>query len=237
MLIQIEGVFKSFGKQTVLRDISLDIAEQEIFGLIGPSGAGKTTLIRVITGALTAEAGEIRLDGERLPSFTALKQIGYMAQGDALYPDLSGRDNLRFFGGMYGLAKRELNQRTDEMLRLLDLSGDAKKLVANYSGGMKKRLSLAVALLHRPRLLLLDEPTVGIDPLLRRRVWDEFRNLRDSGATIVVTTHVMDEAVNCDRLALIYEGGILANGTVAELLASTTTHSLDELFFCNGVVS
>lgn len=235
MLIQVTDVSKSFKKQQVLKDIHLQIDENEIFGLIGPSGAGKTTLIRLIIGAVNADCGKINVLEYTVPDLKALDHIGYMPQNDALYNDLSGYDNLMFFGGMYHMKSSALKSRADEVLRLVELTQDGKKKVINYSGGMKKRLSLAVALLHSPKILILDEPTVGIDPLLRKKIWDEFYELKKLGKTIIVTTHVMDEAIKCDRLGLIYNGSIIACDTVSALLGRTKSNMIEELFLESGV--
>lgn len=234
MLIDIKGVSKSFKKQQVLKNINLSINENEIFGLIGPSGSGKTTLIRLIIGAIGADTGKINIMDYKIPCLKALNIIGYMPQNDALYYDLSGYDNLMFFGGMYDMKNDQLKRRAKEVLKLVELEEDASKKVVNYSGGMKKRLSLAAALLHSPKVLILDEPTVGIDPILRKKIWDEFNQLRDQGKTIIVTTHVMDETVKCDRLALIYHGGILDCDTVSSLLGKTKNNSIEELFLERG---
>ncbi|MDF2941375.1 MAG: transporter ATP-binding protein [Herbinix sp.] len=234
MLIEIKEVSKSFKKQQVLKDINLTIDENEIFGLIGPSGAGKTTLIRLLIGAINTDSGTIRVGDYMVPNLKALNNIGYMPQNEALYTDLSGYDNLMFFGGMYQQKKSELKKRADEVLKLVELDGDGNKRVINYSGGMKKRLSLAVALIHSPKVLVLDEPTVGIDPILRKKIWDEFYKLKEQGKTIVVTTHVMDEAIRCDRLALINYGNIIACDTVETLLGRTQNNSIEELFFEKG---
>lgn len=230
MIIEVKNVSKSFKKQQVLDDINLSVKENEIFGLIGPSGAGKTTLIRMLIGAISANTGNIKLANYQIPDLKALDIIGYMPQYDALYNDLSGYDNLMFFGGMYHMKRSELKEKIVEVLELVELEKDAKKRVVNYSGGMKKRLSLAVALLHSPTVLILDEPTVGIDPLLRKKIWDEFYKLKETGKTIVITTHVMDEAIKCDRLGLIYNGKIIACDTVKNLLDKTQNHSIEELF-------
>ncbi|MDF2544505.1 MAG: transporter ATP-binding protein [Herbinix sp.] len=235
MLIEMQEVVKSFKKQQVLSNIHLNIHEDEIFGIIGPSGAGKTTLIRLLIGAIGADKGSIKIMDYSMPNLKALNVIGYMPQNDALYYDLSGYDNLLFFGGMYQMKSEELKRRAKEMLELVELDGDGKKKVINYSGGMRKRLSLAIALLHKPTVLILDEPTVGIDPLLRKKIWDEFNNLKSQGKTIVVTTHVMDEAIKCDRLGLIYHGNIIACDTVNSLLSRTKNNSIEELFLESGV--
>lgn len=234
MLIEVKDVTKAFKKQEVLKNIHLQIDENEIFGLIGPSGAGKTTLIRLIIGAISTDEGQIKVMDYTVPNLKALDYIGYMPQNDALYNDLSGYDNLMFFGGMYHIKKPELKKRADEVLKLVELDGDGKKKVSNYSGGMRKRLSLAVALLHSPRVLILDEPTVGIDPILRKKIWEEFYELKKQGKTIIVTTHVMDEAIKCDRLGLIYNGKIIACDTVPELLGRTKNNSIEELFLTGG---
>jgi ABC-2 type transport system ATP-binding protein len=229
-----KDVTKSFKKQQVLSNINLSINENEIFGLIGPSGSGKTTLIRLIIGAISADKGNIKVADYQVPNLKALDIIGYMPQNDALYNDLSGYDNLMFFGGMYQLSKSQRKERAEQVLKLVELENDAKKKVINYSGGMKKRLSLAVALLHDPKILILDEPTVGIDPLLRKKIWEEFYNLKQQGKTIIITTHVMDETVKCDRLALIYHGSILDCDTVGALLGRTKNNSIEELFLERG---
>jgi ABC-2 type transport system ATP-binding protein len=164
----------------------------------------------------------------------SIRKVGYMPQSDAVYSDVSGLDNLLFFGRMYGMRGAALRQRAEDMLKLVDLYPDRNKLVANYSGGMKKRLSLAVALLHDPEILLLDEPTVGIDPVLRRSVWDKFNALCREGKTLIISTHVMDEAERCKKAALIYGGGILEYGEVETLKAKTGTGGLEELFLNAG---
>lgn len=235
MQVHLEHVSKRFKQQQVLRNISLDLEGGEIFGLIGPSGAGKTTLIRLITGSLSADSGTVRMGELTIPSRDALRQIGYMPQNDALYTDLSGYDNLLFFGGMYGLSSADLKERVRTALRLVDLEPDEKKLVGAYSGGMKKRLSLAAALLPEPSVLILDEPTVGIDPLLRQKIWEQFRTLKAQGRTILITTHVMDEASLCDRVALLYHGRVIACDRIDALLARTEHHAMEELFLESGV--
>lgn len=234
MLIDVKGVSKTLKKQQILRNINLSVNENEIFGLIGPSGAGKTTLIRLIIGAVSADQGNIKVLDYSVPNIKVLDIIGYMPQNDALYYDLSGYDNLMFFGGMYQMMKSQLINRIGEVLKLVELEKDARKKVMNYSGGMKKRLSLAVALLHNPRVLILDEPTVGIDPILRKKIWDEFYRLKEQGKSIIVTTHVMDEAIKCDRLGLIYNGSILDCDTVENLLSRTKDNTIEELFLERG---
>lgn len=230
-MVGVRDVEKSFGREKVLRGISLDLRPGEVFGLLGPSGSGKTTMIRILAGTLAADRGEVTLDGLRMPRRESLARIGFMPQYDALYNDLSGEDNLRFFGRLYRMGGKRLRSRIDAVLALTDLAADRRKRVAAYSGGMKKRLSLATALLHDPDVLLLDEPTVGIDPVLRRAIWEEFGRLRAQGRALVVTTHVMEEADRCDRAGLLYGGRLIACGPVAELKASAPGGSLEGLFF------
>jgi len=230
-MIGVRNVFKSFGKEQVLRGISLDIPAGEVYGLLGPSGSGKTTMVRILAGTLAADSGAVTLDGVPQPNRRSLSRIGFMPQYDALYNDLSGLDNLRFFGRLYRMDRRRLNARIDDVLELTGLGADRKKRVSLYSGGMKKRLSLATALLHGPDVLLLDEPTVGIDPVLRRTIWEEFARLRAEGRTLVVTTHVMEEADRCDRAGLLYGGHLIASGEVGALKASAPGGTLEDLFF------
>jgi ABC-2 type transport system ATP-binding protein len=234
MSVEVRNVYKSFSDKKVLSDISLAGSPGEILCLLGPSGAGKTTLIRLIIGAISPDAGIISVCSRTMPDIEAIRKIGYMPQNDAVYGDISGLDNLMFFGRAYGLPKQRLRQRALDTLQLLDLYDDRDKLVSNYSGGMKKRLSLAVALLHEPEVLLLDEPTVGIDPVLRKTIWDKFSQLCSGGRTIIITTHVMDEAERCQKAALIYGGRLIECGSVGELRKKTKNGSLEELFFLAG---
>lgn len=232
--VSIRNVSKSFGKHQVLKDITLDIYEGEIFGLLGPSGAGKTTLVKELAGLDEPTEGENHLFHEKMPSLSLIKRIGYMAQSDALYEELSAKENLQFFSELYGLKRHKQAQRIQEVMELVQLSGDVTKLVSNYSGGMKRRLSLAIALLHEPELLILDEPTVGIDPVLRKSIWKAFTDLKAQGKTLIVTTHVMDEADKCDRLGLIRDGKLIAVGTPAELKEQTNSLTIEEAFLVFG---
>ena len=229
--IEMINISKSFGKKSVLKNVSLTAQAGEILCLLGPSGSGKTTLIRLITGAIKPDEGEIMINSKRIPDMSVIKSIGFMPQSDAIYTDLTGKDNLLFFGRLFKLPKDKLRQRVKEILELVDLQNDQNLLAANYSGGMRKRLSLAIALLHDPDILLLDEPTVGIDPVLRKVIWDQFEALRLAGKTIVVSTHVMDEAARCQRAALIYNGSLIENDSLENLTAKTKNGCLEELFF------
>lgn len=229
-VITVSGIQVMYDKSVILDDVSLDVQKGEIVGLLGPSGSGKTTLVKAIIGMKEPVHGEIKVMGERMPSLKIIDQLGYMAQSDALYEDLTALDNLLFFGALYGLKGKAAKQRGMDVLTLVSLERDYKKLVKNYSGGMKRRLSLAIAFMHHPKLLILDEPTVGIDPLLRRSFWNEFYRIRDDGGSLVVTTHVMDEAYRCDRLALIREGRIIANDTPDGIVSSSKTGNIEEAF-------
>jgi ABC-2 type transport system ATP-binding protein len=232
--VSIRHVSKSFKKHHVLQDINLEIFEGEIFGLLGPSGAGKTTLVKQLSGLEMPTIGDNFVFGEKMPTLQLMNRIGYMAQSDALYEDLSAKENLQFFSSLYGLKGEKRASRMAEVMELVELSNDITKLVSNYSGGMKRRLSLAIALLHEPELVILDEPTVGIDPILRKSIWNAFNDLKKQGKTLIVTTHVMDEADKCDRLGLMRDGRLIAVGTPAELKAQTNSTTIEEAFLVYG---
>jgi ABC-2 type transport system ATP-binding protein len=233
-IVSIRNVSKIFGKQTVLEEINLEIQKGEIFGLLGPSGAGKTTLVKQLIGLDLPTKGEVDLFGKRMPSLNLVQGIGYMSQSDALYTELSAKENLEFFATLYGLKGKERKRRIDEVMEIVQLTEHLSKLVSKYSGGMKRRLSLAAALLHEPDLLILDEPTVGIDPVLRQSIWNSFYELKNKGKTLIVTTHVMDEAEKCDRLGLIRDGHLIAIGTPVQLKQQTNATSIEEAFLVYG---
>lgn len=232
--IDINNVYRSFGKNMVLKDISLDIKHAEIFGLLGPSGSGKTTLVKLIAGIDKPTRGTVVVNGVNMPNLRMLAEIGYMAQSDALYGELTANENLQFFASLFGLHGKEQRRRISETLELVNLENASKKLVSTYSGGMKRRLSLAIALLHHPTVLILDEPTVGIDPILRVSIWNEFRKMSDAGTTIIVTTHVMDEAEKCHRLAMIRDGELMAVGTPEVLKEQTQSNTIEDAFLAYG---
>ncbi|HET7615505.1 MAG TPA: ABC transporter ATP-binding protein [Bacillales bacterium] len=233
-LVALHDVSKTFDRHPVVRSVDLTLERPEIFGLLGPSGAGKTTLVKMIAGIDQANEGTVHVLGEKMPNLRTVKRIGYMAQSDALYEDLTAKENLHFFASLYGMRKRERNERIAEVLGVVDLIKDENKLVRHFSGGMKRRLSLAAALVHQPEVLILDEPTVGIDPVLRKQVWDAFEELVQKGTAILVTTHVMDEAERCDRLAMIRSGRLIASGTPEALKEDTGTASIEEAFLVFG---
>lgn len=232
--IKVTDVVRKFGNQTILDNINININQGEIFGLLGPSGAGKTTLVKLIAGIDSANSGTIEVLDAEMPSLTLLNRIGYMAQSDALYGELTALENLQFFAAIYGLKGSVGKERIHEVMSLVNLIDDLKKPVNQYSGGMKRRLSLAISLLHEPEILLLDEPTVGIDPVLRQSIWQELRRLNDNGTTILVTTHVMDEAEKCDQLAMLRDGRLIATGSIAEIKKQAGTMTLEEAFLRLG---
>ena len=233
--IQVQEVTKSFGKKVVLKDINFDIKQGHIYGFIGPSGAGKTTLIKMMVGMDTPDEGSIYLLGEKMPNLNILQQIGYMAQSDALYTALTGRENLLFFASLFKLDKSEKQKRIAYAAQLVNLTEDPDKRVSTYSGGMKRRLSLAIAVIQNPQILILDEPTVGIDPELRISIWNELLRLKnEEGKTIIVTTHVMDEAEKCDYIAMVRNGSFIATGTPCQLKEQYGVSSLDEVFLNAG---
>jgi ABC-2 type transport system ATP-binding protein len=217
-VIVVENVRKNYGRIEALRGVNLSVRRGEIFGLLGANGAGKTTLIKTLVGSTKPAAGSISVLGMNpvRQARAVRRQIGYMPQAVVLYEDLSPRDNLRFFGRAHGLTN--LEQLIDDVLDFTELRARENDPVYNLSGGMKQRASLACAILHRPRLLLLDEPTAGIDPKLREAFWNHFRQLAGDGATILVSTHQMDEALCCDRLAIMRDGVVLACDTPQNLL-------------------
>ncbi|MFC4101865.1 ABC transporter ATP-binding protein [Paenibacillus xanthanilyticus] len=233
-VLSIESVTRAFGSRMILNGISLDVKRGELLGLLGPSGSGKTTLIKLITGIDRTDRGEIRLFGERMPRLAMLSRFGYMAQSDALYNELSAKQNLQFFGKLYGLQGTRLTSRIQAAMGMVDLLDHLDKSVAAYSGGMKRRLSLAIALLHEPELLILDEPTVGIDPVLRLAIWQELLAMRDKGTTIILTTHVMDEADRCDRIGLLREGRLTAVDTPEALKRQSGKATIEEAFIALG---
>ncbi|MBB5354132.1 ABC-2 type transport system ATP-binding protein [Anoxybacillus mongoliensis] len=236
MVIQLQHVYKQFHKKEVIHDVSLTVNEGEIFGMLGPSGAGKTTIVKMIAGIDTATKGEIHVLGVRMPNLQTMARIGFMAQSDALYGELTALENLDFFASIYGLKGKKKKQRIDEVLELVNLTDDRKKAIHQFSGGMKRRLSLAASLLHEPEVLILDEPTVGIDPLLRQAIWEELERIRQKGTTIVVTTHVMDEAEKCMRLAMIRNGQLIAIGSPEQLKKQTNALTLEQAFLQFGGV-
>ena len=218
-VIQMQDVNKTFGDFTAVEDLTFEVYEGEIFGFIGPSGSGKTTTMRLITGILAPSSGTVQLLGTNpnRPTRALHEEFGYMPQLFVLYPNLSVYENLNFMAGVYGLGWGERRGRIRQALQFVELWDARNKLGQDISGGMQRRLQLAGAIIHNPRLLFVDEPTAGIDPVLRGKFWDEFRRLREAGRTIFVTTQYVGESEYCDRVGVIRQGKIVAVATPLEL--------------------
>ncbi len=229
-MVEARSVVLQFRERRALDGLTLTVNEGETYGLIGPNGAGKTTLIRAVAGLIAPTGGALTVLGARMPSRSVAPHIGYMTQLEALYNDLTVAENLRFFATLFGVPKPVQRERMAELLALVSLDDRADSVVGTLSGGMKQRVSLAVALIHKPRLALLDEPTVGIDPELRLAFWDYFARLAADGTTLIVSTHHLDEAVRCDRLGMVRDGKTIAEDTPRHLMAATHTATLEEAF-------
>jgi ABC-2 type transport system ATP-binding protein len=219
LVIALDHISKTFGDVVAANDISLHVARGSVLGVIGPSGAGKTTTIRIISGGLSPDTGTVSVLGEDPRSFRrrTREAIGYMPQSFVLYPDLTARENVHFMASLYGMPPWRRGKRVDQVLELVDLSDARDRRASQMSGGMQRRLELACTLVHQPSLLILDEPTAGIDPLLRTRVWQEIDRLRGIGVTILVTTQYVSEAEYCDAVALISDGELVAHATPTDL--------------------
>jgi ABC-2 type transport system ATP-binding protein len=228
-IINLEHLHKKYGSLDVLRDVSFNVNAHEIVGLIGPSGAGKSTIIKLALGMEKADSGIAQVFDTTMPDRKLLANIGYMAQSDALYENLTAKENLSFFASMKGLISN-IDSNISHVANVVDLTEYLNHRVSGFSGGMKRRLSLAIAMLGDPDLLVLDEPTVGIDPALRKKIWSELARLRNSGKAILVTTHVMDEAELTDRVALLRDGYIIANDSPKALEAHYQVDSIEQVF-------
>jgi ABC-2 type transport system ATP-binding protein len=214
------------GGREVLPGLDLEIEPGTVTGLLGPSGSGKSTLIRAIVGVQIVASGEVVVLGTPAGAVELRRRVGYVTQAPSVYADLTVRENLTYFARIVGVGR----ERVDDLVERVGLASERDQIVQTLSGGQAARVSLATALLHEPELLVLDEPTVGLDPVLRRDLWDFFHELAESGATLLVSSHVMDEASRCDRLVLLREGRILAEDTPAGLLARTGMTDLDDAF-------
>ncbi|MDH4224862.1 MAG: ABC transporter ATP-binding protein [Deltaproteobacteria bacterium] len=230
-MLAIHNLTKTYGGLTALDHLTLSIPEGEIFGLLGPNGAGKTTLLRILTGLVAPTGGKVELFGRYAPTQPEVRaMVGYMPQQDALYPGLTVSENIRFFGRMYGLNGEALETRLEEVLALVELSHRRDGLVSTLSGGMTRRAMLASAMVHHPRLLILDEPTSGVDPSLRLRFWGWFSRLVDNGMSILITTHHISEASHCHQVVFLREGRLLEQGEPHRLMKQYGTADLEAAF-------
>ena len=231
-VVEASNLTFSYGTLRVLNGLSFSVQEGEIFGVLGANGSGKTTLMRMMVGLLHKDGGTLTIHGES-PSPRQAAQVGYMPQLSALYQELSIRENVDFFARMYGMSDRRLRGRSvEEAIDMVGLASRSADPIQKLSGGMRQRVSLAISLVHRPALLLLDEPTVGLDPDLRAVFWERFRRMSESGATIMISSHTMDDAAHCDRLAFLRDGRVIALDTPSALRAATGRReaSLEDAF-------
>lgn len=229
-IIELKNIAKSFGKQNALKNINLNVQQGQIVGLIGPSGSGKSTIIKIALGMEVADKGTAEIFEAKMPNRKLLSKIGYMAQTDALYMTLTGFENLKFYAKMKGIKSSELQLQIDHVAEVVDLKDALNKRVEGYSGGMMRRLSLGIALLGNLKLLILDEPTVGIDPALRRKIWRELKRIKNNGQSILITTHVMDEAEQVDEVALILDGNVIALDSPKNLKRQYDVLSIEDVF-------
>ncbi len=235
-VVRIQDLRKLYGTFAAVDGITFDVARGEIFGFLGPNGSGKTTTIRMLTGSIAPTSGTVEVLGVdviRHPD-RIKPRIGYMSQRFSLFEDLTVDENLRFYGGVYGLAKDEFTDRRGYVLDMADLRGHERVLTGDLSTGFKQRLALGAATMHRPELLFLDEPTSGVDPVGRRRFWDLLYDLSGQGVTLFVTTHYMEEATNCHRLAFMHRGRVIADGNPRDIRDAHTrdgrTPTLEDVF-------
>ena len=226
----VDGLTVRRGPRTVLDGLRLSITSGTVTGLLGPSGAGKTTLMRAILGVQLVEAGDVTVLGEPAGSPGLRSRVAYVTQAPSVYLDLTVLENLRYFGRTLGLRGRALEAQVADVVERVDLGSHQRALVGRLSGGQMSRVSLATALLGAPELLVLDEPTVGLDPVLRESLWGLFADLAADGVTLLVSSHVMDEAERCDRLVLLRDGEVIADSTLPELLAATGASNADGAF-------
>jgi ABC-2 type transport system ATP-binding protein len=225
--IVVDNVHKRFGTVQALRGLSLQVEQGEIYGLLGPNGAGKSTLLRTIVGIHPPDSGSVTLLGETIPDKDILARVGYMTQSSALYNELTVWQNVAFFAGIMGCSDKEAIR---DAIAFVDLTERADSRIGTLSGGMRQRVSLASVLAHQPEVILLDEPTVGVDPQLRVQFWDHFRKMTDQGITLVVSSHVMDEAERCDRLGFVRNGQLIAEGTANSMRERASTNDLEQAF-------
>lgn len=231
-VIETEALTRRFGDFVAVNSISFQVKAGEIFGFLGANGAGKTTAMRILCGLLSPTSGKARVAGYDVytESESIKQQIGYMSQKFSLYENLTVRENIRFFGGIYGLSAAEQKRKSDELIARLGLSHEANKLVGSLPIGWRQKISFSTALLHQPKIVFLDEPTGGVDPITRRQFWDMIYETAHSGISIFVTTHYMDEAEYCDRVSIMVDGAIAALDTPDRLKQQFDANSMDSVF-------
>ena len=231
-IIEVKGLVKKFGNFTANDHLSFEVKKGEIFGFLGANGAGKTTAIKILCGLSKPTDGEATIAGFDVYKQTEQikKNIGYMSQKFSLYENLTVAENIRFYAGIYGLSKKEIRKRLDEMLKRLEITDLRDKLIASLPLGWKQKLAFSVAIFHQPAIVFLDEPTGGVDPLTRRQFWEMIFRAAKDGITVFVTTHYMDEAEYCDRVSIMVDGRIEALDTPAELKKKFKANNMDEVF-------
>ena len=230
LAIKTSGLTKQYGSFIAVDALSFSVPQGMIYGLIGPNGSGKTTTVKMLCGLIQPTSGESYILGNKTPDKHSSQFTGYMPQETALYSDLTVHQNLSFFGRIFGLGLSEITEREEELLSFVELQNWRNCLVNKLSGGMQKRVSLICSLINNPRLLFLDEPTVGVDPELRATFWDYFHSLKKSGVTILITTHYMEEAGRCDLIGLMRNGKMISEGEPIEIVTKTSSTSLEEAF-------
>ncbi len=236
--IETSNLVKKYGDFTAVDNLNLHVKKGEVYGLLGPNGAGKTTTIKLLCNLTKPISGNMYLLGKKVPNRSVVPDIGYMPQETALYDGLTVYQNMSFYGEIYGLSNGKIKARVQELLKFIDLEKWRNELIGNLSGGMKHRVSLACTLIHEPRILFLDEPTIGVDPELRVSFWNYFHKLKLMDITILITTHYMDEAQRCDRVGFMKNGDLIAEGQPADILHKSNTESLEDAFlkFSKGEV-
>jgi ABC-2 type transport system ATP-binding protein len=232
LAIQTENLTRTFGDFTAVDNITFEVKQGEIFGFLGANGAGKTTAMRMLTGLLTPSSGKALVSGKDVYSEAEAikKNIGYMSQKFSLYDDLTSEENIQFYGGIYGIPDKELAKKIDEVIESVGLGDVRKKLVRSLPLGWKQKLAFSISILHNPKIVFLDEPTGGVDPVTRRQFWEKIYEVSDQGITVFVTTHYMDEAEYCDRISIMVDGRMDAIGTPKELKENLDAVSIEDVF-------
>ena len=231
-VISVKSMYKKFGDFTANNNLSFEVSKGEIFGFLGANGAGKTTAIKILCGLSFPTSGEIKVAGFDVYKQRELvkRNIGYMSQKFSLYEDLTMKENVRFYGGIYGLSSKQIRQKTEEMIEMLQLGNIQNTLISDIPLGWKQKIAFSVAIVHDPKIVFLDEPTSGVDPITRRQFWDLIYATAERGITVFVTTHYMDEAEYCDRISMMVQGKIEAMGSLDELLTKYDAKNMDEVF-------